>query len=66
MDKTLWNKIFVDLIFPDKLHRKQKGHLILKTVTMIEPVTIWFELMQYDDKRAMAIEKSVENMWLYR
>ena len=33
---------------------------------MIYPGTGWFEIAQYDDKRAIAIANLVENMWLSR
>ena len=33
---------------------------------MIDPVTGWSEITQYDDKRAISIENLVETMWLTR
>ena len=33
---------------------------------MIDPVTGWFEIVQYDDKRAITIANLVETMWLSR
>ena len=33
---------------------------------MIEPVTGWFEITQYDDKIAISIANLVETMWLTR
>ena len=33
---------------------------------MIDPVTGWFEIMQYNDKIAIYIANLVENMWIYR
>ena len=33
---------------------------------MIDSVTGWFEISQYDDKRAISIANLVENMWLSR
>ena len=33
---------------------------------MIDPVTGWFEVTQYNDKRAMAIANLVETTWIYR
>ena len=33
---------------------------------MIDPVTGWFEVVQYDDKIAIMITKLVETMWLSR
>ena len=33
---------------------------------MIDHVTGWFEITQYNDKKAMMIAKLVETMWLVR
>ena len=33
---------------------------------MIHPVTRWFEMMQYNDKKAMTISKLVETTWMVR
>ena len=43
-----------------------KEPLIIKSVTMIYPVTGWFELMQYNDNKSMKIVNFVETMWLDR
>ena len=45
-EETPWNKICVDLIGPYKIRIKGKEPLILKAVTMIHPVTRWFEVTQ--------------------
>ena len=45
------NKVFVDIIGPFLVRRKgKKENLHLKSVTMINSVTGWFEIAQYDDK----------------
>ena len=41
-EETPWNKLCVDLIGPYKIRRIEKEPLILKYVTMIDPVTGWF------------------------
>ena len=52
------NKLFVDLIGPYVIIRKCKEEkLHLKDVTMIDPVTGWFEIAQYKDKRVISIRK---------
>ena len=33
---------------------------------MIEPVTGWFEILQYDDKRVIPIGNLVKTTWLSR
>ena len=60
------NKLCVDIIGPYKIRRKGKETLILKSVTMIDPVTGWFEVTQYRDKKEMTIADLVETTWLVR
>ena len=62
MDKTPWSKLCIKLIGPYKICNKIKDHLILKSVTMIDPVTGWFEVTQYVDKKVMTIANFVETM----
>ena len=33
---------------------------------MIDPLTGWFEIAQYNDKRAISIANLVETMWMSR
>ena len=33
---------------------------------MINPVTGWFEIMEYNNKREISIANLVGTMWLYR
>ena len=33
---------------------------------MIDPVTVWFEITQYDDKIEITIANLVKSMWLTR
>ena len=33
---------------------------------MIDPITGWFNIPQYDDKREISIAKLVETVWLAR
>ena len=40
--------------------------LVCKCVTMIDPASGWFEIHQYDDKRAITIANIVEQEWLLR
>ena len=61
-EETLWNKIGVDIIGPYRICRKVKEIIILKSVTMINPITGWFKITQYSDKKAMKIANLVENI----
>ena len=65
-EETPLNKLCVDIIGPLKIHRKGKEPLILKSVIMIYPITGWFEMKQYSDKKATIIKKLVETTWLVR
>ena len=47
------NKLYVGLIGPNIIRRKgRKENLNIEAVNMIYPVTGWFKITQYDDKRA--------------
>ena len=60
-----WNKLFVYLIGPYVIWRKlKKENFHLKSVIMIDPVTEWFEVLRFDDKRAITIANLVETTWL--
>ena len=48
------------------LEKGQKKILHLKAVTMIDPVTEWFEIVQYDNKKVLSISNLVESTWLFR
>ena len=50
-----WDNICIDLIGPYTIRRKGQNDLICKCVTMIDPATGWFEILQYDDKRAITV-----------
>ena len=60
-----WNKLCVDLIGPYKIRIKGRDNIILKAVTMIDPVTGWFERTQYIDKKAMVIANLVKTGLIY-
>lgn len=64
-DTKPWEILCVNLIGPYQI--KQKGieqPLILKAVTMIDPVTGWFEITQYDDKKTVFVAEKFEQTWL--
>ena len=65
-EETPRNKICVDLIGPSKIRRIGKEPLILKSIIFIDPVTGWFEVMKYCDKKAMTIVNLVETTLLVR
>ena len=52
-EETLWNKPW-----------KKREPLFLKSITTIEPVTVWFEITKYSNKKAMTIVNLVDTTWL--
>ena len=66
-EEITWNKICVDIIVPYFIRREgKKENLHLKSVTTIDPITGWFEIAQYKDKRAISTANLVETTWLSR
>ena len=63
-----WNKILIDLIGHYIIQRngKKKEILRLKAIAMIDPVTGWFEISQYENKRVISNANLVETTWLSR
>ena len=61
-----WDKMCIDLIGPYKIRRKNKTNLVCKCVTMIDPATGWFEIHEYDDRKAISIANIAEQEWFSR
>ena len=61
-----WDKMCINLIGPYAICRKSQDNLICKCVTMIDPATGWFEIHQYDDKRAITVANIAEEEWFCR
>jgi hypothetical protein len=61
-----WDKMYIDLIGPYTIRGKGQKNLICKCVTMIDPATSWFEIHQYDDKRAITVANIAEEEWFSR
>ena len=53
-----------ELIVPYKILRKGKYPLILKAVTVINPVNGWSKVTEYNDKKATMFVNLVETTWL--
>ena len=57
----------MDLIGPYAIRRKvHKENLHLKDVTVIDPVTGWFERTKYNDNRAISTMNLFDTTWLSR
>ena len=66
-DAIPWDRLLVYLI--DLYKIKREGHdepIILKSLTMIDSETWWFEIVQYNDKQAATIANIVKQTWLCR
>jgi hypothetical protein len=61
-----WEKLCVDLGGRRIIKKKRRKDLNLKALTMIDPATGWFEIVQIPDKRPMTIANLVEQVWLSR
>ncbi len=61
-----WDKLCVDLIGPYTIKRKGKKDLKLHCLTMIDPATSWFEIVQIKNKTPMEIANQIEMAWLTR
>ena len=62
-----WEVVCVDLIGLYKIKRNGKRkELRLWCVTMIDPVTKWFEIQAIPNKQAITVANQVEQAWLTR
>ena len=60
-----WDRLSVDIIGPYKVRRE--GHeepLILRSLTMIYPITGWFKIVQYNDRKAAKISNLLYQAWI--
>jgi hypothetical protein len=58
-----WQTLCVDLIGPYTV-RTKNGTQSLHAVTMFDPATSWFEVVEIPNKRAVTCAYLVENTWL--
>ena len=59
-----WETLCVDLIGLYTLRRKHKKGLTLWCLTMIDPATGWFEMVEIKDKTSISIAEKVQQTWL--
>ena len=60
-----WSRVNVDLIGPYVIRTPTTTHT-LHALTMIDPVTNWFEVTAILDKSADTVMEAFNNMWLTR
>lgn len=61
-----WETLHVDLYGPKTIKRKDGTKLKFQVMTMIDPVTGWFEMKSYDDGTPETITNLLEIAWLNR
>ena len=61
-----WETLHVDMYGPKTIRRTNGEVLQFQVVTMIDPVTGWFEMVSYDDGTQETISNLVEMTWLMR
>ena len=60
-----WKTVCVDLIGPYTV-RNKKGVKSLHAMTMFDPATSWFEVVEIPNKKAVTCANLLENTWLCR
>ena len=60
-----WNRVNVDMIGPIKVKAKN-GEFELRALTMIDPVTGWFEVKDISSPSAAACMEAFDDTWLAR
>jgi hypothetical protein len=60
-----WVMVCVDLVGPFTLRTPAKTHFLL-ALTMIDPATGWFEIVEATNKSATSIQDLFHNTWLAR
>ena len=63
---TPWDTLCIDLIGPYTIKKRNKKEWKLHALTMIDPATGWFEIVQIPNKRADEIANLLEQTWLAR
>ncbi len=62
---TPWNRVNVDLIGPLSIKAKN-GNFALDALTMIDPVTGWFEVVEIKSRTAETVAEAFDHAWLSR
>ena len=60
-----WNRVNVDLIGPLNIKAKN-GSFALNALTMIDPVTGWFEIVEIPERTAETVATAFDHNWLSR
>jgi cleavage and polyadenylation specificity factor subunit 1 len=63
---TPWERVDVDLIGPYTIRNENGKEYALQAMTMIDPATRWFEVVQIKNKSALSAMNAFDNNWLCR
>ncbi|MGH7955113.1 MAG: RNase H-like domain-containing protein, partial [Gloeomargaritales cyanobacterium] len=58
-----WHRLCIDLVGPYEVNTPS-GKQVLKALTMIDPATSWFEIVEIPNKQAITIAELVDQQWL--
>ena len=61
-----WETLCVDLIGPYTIKRKGKSPLTLYCLTMIDPATSWFEIVEIRNKTSLEVANKADFTWFMR
>ena len=56
----------INIIYLYKIRIKWGMYLILKAITIVEHINVWFKIAEYNDNKVMTIVNLVKIMWLTR
>jgi hypothetical protein len=65
-DEKPWNTICVDLIGPYDVTTQDEEELTLNAMTICDPVTGWFEIIEIPNKSAKTAARKLNQAWLTR
>ncbi|MGH7974316.1 MAG: integrase catalytic domain-containing protein, partial [bacterium] len=60
-----WHRLCVDLVGPYEVNTPS-GKQVLKALTMIDPATSWFEIIEIPNKQAITVADLVDQQWSCR
>ncbi|CAJ1959749.1 unnamed protein product [Cylindrotheca closterium] len=61
-----WNTICVDLIGPYTVSTKDGKDIKLHAMTICDPATGWFEIVEIDDKKSLTTSTMLDRVWFSR
>jgi hypothetical protein len=59
-----WERVDIDLIGPYKVKSNDGKKYVLRALTMVDPVTRWFEVVRIRHPTAKETMEAFDNTWL--